>query len=170
MNNIAAHAQLKSFKVVLQSEGVPFYFYISLYFRFWQCLNMVSLLPVMVSFGAAGVLRNFQFCEVEGSRTLGDLLSLFGPDGWSSCSWNEVIIKLSTTKLGGLDKFSLNNSVDLVLRILKADVLWLVFENPPLIGRNAFDLLKQAQTAKVLPSTIEKPINQKQELRNILFI
>ena len=98
---------------------------------------------------------------------MGDLLSLFGLEGWSTINWNEVVVKVSSSKSGGFDKFSLNNSVDLVLRILKTDVLWVIFEKcvrepPPLLINNAFDLLKQAQTAKVLPSKIKKPFNRKQ--------
>ena len=134
---------------------------------------MESILPVMVSFGTPCALRNFQLCEVEGSRKLGDLLSLFGLEGWSTINWNEVVVKVSSSKSGGFDKFSLNNSVDLVLRILKTDVLWVIIEKcvrepPPLLVNNAFDLLKQAQTAKVLPSKIKKPFNQKQKLFNSL--
>ena len=119
----------------------------------------------MVSFGTPCAFRNFQLCEVEGSRKLGDLLSLFGLEGWSTINWNEVVVKVSSSKSGGFDKFSQNNSVDLVLRILKTDVLWVIFEKcvrepPPLLINNAFDLLKQAQTTKVLPSKIKKPFNQ----------
>ena len=84
---------------------------------------MASILPVMVSFGTPCALRNFQLCEVEGSRKLGDLLSLFGLEGWSTINWNEVVVKVSSSKSGGFEKFSLDNSVDLVLRILKTDVL-----------------------------------------------
>ena len=83
--------------------------------------------------------------------------------------------KVPGNLFGGFDKFSLNNSVDLVLRRLKTDVLCVIFEKcvkepPPLLVKNAFILLQQAQTAKVLPQKIEKPFNQKQELLNSLVV
>ena len=96
-------------------------------------------------------------------------------EGWSTINWNDVVVKVSSSKSVGFDKFSLDNYVDLVLRILKTDVLWVIFEKcvkepPPLLVKNAFDLIKQAQTAKVLPSKIKKPFNQKQELFNSLVV
>ena len=125
---------------------------------------------VMVSFGSQGGLRSFALSEVDGSIKLNELVALFGPEGWSLN--NNVSVKISSSKTGGFDKFSLNNSVNLVLKILKTDVLWIVFEKvvaKPLVMKNAFDVLKQAQGIKMLPKKIDKPINQKQELFNKMF-
>ena len=64
----------------------------------------------------------------------------------------------------------MTNSVSLVSRILKTDVIWIQYEkisttnNLPL--KNAFELLKVASNAKALPDKITNPINQKQELFN----
>ena len=124
--------------------------------------------PVMVSFGNVGGLRSFQLLEVQDSDMLSDLVSQFEPENWSGEN-SSISVKISNTKMGGFDKFSLRNSISLVLRVLKADVLWIVFEKSvtkPLEPKNAFLLLKQAQQGKVLPKKIEKPINQKQILFN----
>ena len=50
----------------------------------------------------------------------------FGNAGGSNMS--SLTVKISATKSGGFDKFSLRNSVSLVLRVLKTDVLWIVFQ------------------------------------------
>ena len=129
---------------------------------------------VMVSFGTPGGLRSYQLCEVQDSSLLGELVSQFAPDGWSSGGANDqscICVKISSTKSGGFDKFSLMNSVSLVMRVLKSDVLWITFEknvSKPVDVPNAFEILREAQANKALPRKIEKPFNQKQILFNSL--
>lgn len=131
--------------------------------------------PAMISFGNPGCLRSFQLCEVQGSSLLGDLMSQFAPDGWAGGSGGEqssICVKISSTKSGGFDKFSLMNSVSLVMRVLKSDVLWITFEknvSKPVDVPNAFAILREAQANKALPRKIEKPFNQKQVLFNSLL-
>ena len=84
-------------------------------------------IPVMLSFGKEGGLRSFKLQEGSRSDVLGDLVSLHGLEGWQS-NEEEVSVKISSCKAGGFDKFSLKNTVSLVLRVLKTDVLWIVFE------------------------------------------
>jgi hypothetical protein len=76
-----------------------------------------------------------------------------GPEVWQRNE--EVSVKISSCKTGGFDNFSLKNTVGLVLRVLKADVLWIVFEKktarPVIETKNAFDVLRKAQAVKVLP-------------------
>ena len=79
-----------------------------------------------------------------------------------------IFKRVSSSRSGSFDKFSLTNSVSLVSRILKTDVIWVQYEkiatpnNLPL--KNAFELLKVASKVKALPDKITNPINQKQEL------
>ena len=92
---------------------------------------MGSEVPVaaMLSFGTPGGLRSFQLCVVQGCAVLGDLVSQFAPDGWArDGDQSSIVVKISSTKSGGFDKFSLMNSVSLVMRVLKSDVLWITFE------------------------------------------
>ena len=79
--------------------------------------------------------------------------------------------KVSQSKSSPFDKFNLNNSVDLVLRVLKTDVLWIRFEKslPPVskqVSKNAFQLLYNAQSRKTLPAKLKDPFNQKMTLFN----
>ena len=67
-----------------------------------------------------------------------------------------------------------NNSVDLVLRVLKTDVLWIRYERtlpqPAKVPiKNAFEVLRLAQVQKALPDKIIDPFNQKLNLFNILI-
>ena len=84
-------------------------------------VKMESQVAAMVSFGNLGALRSFQLCEIQAGDLLGDIVSRFGPEGWChdpSC----ISVKISITKSGGFDKFSLRNSISLVMRVLKTDV------------------------------------------------
>ena len=125
-------------------------------------------MPAMVSFGNLGSLRSYQLCEVRAVDMLGDLVSQFGPESWCS-NQSCISVRISTSKSGGFDKFSLRKSISLVMRVLKTDVLWIVFEKSdpkPVELTNAFILLRQAQSTKSLPNKLEKPFNQKQVLFN----
>ena len=130
---------------------------------------MEAKVPVMISFGNQGGLRSFKLCEVKDCELLSDLIPQYGSDSWDG-DQSGVSVKISSCKNGGFDKFSLTNSVGLILRVLKTDVLWIVFEKsfvkPVFETVNAFDVLKEAQVGKVLPPKIEKPFNQKQALFN----
>ena len=70
--------------------------------------------PVMLSFGNAGGLRNFQLHEVQSTALLDDVLDQCGPANWRS-NMSSLTVKISATKSGGFDKFSLRNSVSLVI-------------------------------------------------------
>ena len=76
--------------------------------------------PVMLSFGNAGGLRNFQLHEVQSTALLDDVLDQCGPENWRS-NMSSLTVKISATKSGGFDKFSLRNSVSLVLRVMKTE-------------------------------------------------
>ena len=133
---------------------------------------MEERIASMLSFGNEGGLRSFKLYEVNKSESLGDLISQYGPENWGS-DHSDVFVKISSSKSGGFDKFSTRNTVDLVVKVLKTDVLWVVFERSvtksiPQV-KNAFDLLKRAQVEKALPPKIESPINQKQELFNTII-
>ena len=64
--------------------------------------------PVMLSFGNEGGLRSFNLQEGNNSNVLGDLISRHGPEGWLNN--DEVSVKISSSKTGGFDKFSLKNT------------------------------------------------------------
>ena len=70
--------------------------------------------------------------------------------------------------------FNLNNSVDLFLRVLKTDILWIRYEislpQPAKVPiKNAFEVLRSAQVLKSLPEKLIDPFNQKLNLFNILI-
>ena len=99
---------------------------------------------------------------------MGSVLLKEGPEGLTADS--NILVKVSSSRSGCFDKFSLTNSVSLVSRFLKTDVIWIQFEktatpvNLPL--KNTFDMLKGASNAKSIPDKIISPTNQKQELFN----
>ena len=77
----------------------------------------------MVTFGIENSSSSFRLFEVGRCDTLGKLMEKFGPDDWGDQDTN-IIVKVSQSKTSSFDKFNLNNSVDLVLRVLKTNVLW----------------------------------------------
>jgi hypothetical protein len=93
---------------------------------------MASLVPVMISFGMESSSNSFSLFEVDRKEKLSDLVESHGPDDWGDLS-TTIVTKVSQSKSSPFDKFNLNNSVDLVLRVLKTDVLWIRFEKslPP---------------------------------------
>ena len=132
---------------------------------------MSNIVPVMVSYGVENSHNSFQLSEVPGSYTLGKVLEIIGPDDWGGESAG-IVVKVSNSKSSSYDKFSLSNSVDLVMRILKTDVLWVKFEKPlppkaPV--KNAFDILRSAQVQKRLPEKLSDPFNQKLSLFNTVL-
>ena len=125
-------------------------------------------LPVMVSFHSLeGSLQSFQFLEVNKTDTLKALLDKYGPESWGQ----EIVkVKASSSRSGSFDKFSLTNTISLVARILKTDVVWFVFEKETLFPKtplkNAFEVLKGASNSRALPAPLIDPFTQKQELFN----
>ena len=125
--------------------------------------------PVMVSFhNMSGSVNSFQLVQEDKSTTLRSILEEKGPPAWLAM---DVSVKVSTSRSGHYDKFSLDNQVNLVSQILKTDVIWVIFERntpPPIVicPKNAFDVLKQAAKSKTLPDPLINPINQKQDLFN----
>lgn len=125
--------------------------------------------PVMLGFhNLTGSQTGFHISEVDKNATLGSVLLAEGPEDWTS--QDNMIVKVSPSRSGNYDKFSLTNSISLVSRILKTDVIWIIFEREvvpvTLPTRNAFEYLKNASSAKGLPEQILDPFNQKQELFN----
>ena len=102
-----------------------------------------------------------------------DILSKHGPEDWHP--FEDVTIKSSSSRSGNFDKFSLSNSVELIGRILKTDVVWVIYEKQNVLRTrslptiNAFELLKNAASARGLPGPIVKPFNQKQNLFNSIL-
>ena len=110
----------------------------------------------------------FQLMEVAKDASLESILLLHEcSEDWDVSS---IRVKVSSSRSGSYDIFSLKNSVNLVARILKTDIIWVIFymiTNPnkfPL--RNAFDVLKSGANSKVLPDPLVNPFTQKQELFN----
>ena len=128
---------------------------------------MVADTPVMVSFGHQ-TLHSFSLQEVKEEDTLEQILECFGPDSWLEN--NNVTVKISDSRNGCYDIFSLKNPVYLVMRILKTEILWINFTKPIATSsvpvRNAFDVLRGASEAKTLPKKIINPINEKAVLFN----
>ena len=93
---------------------------------------MCSTVPVMALFGIENSNTSFRLCEVARCDTLGKVMEKFGQDDWGDAATN-IVVKVSHSKSSSFDKFHLNNTVDLVLRVLKTDVLWMKFEKilPP---------------------------------------
>ena len=125
--------------------------------------------PVMLGFhNLTGSQTGFHISEVDKNATLGSVLLAEGPEDWTS--QDNIIVKVSSSRSGNYDKFSLTNSISLVSRILKTDVVWIIFEKEAvpvtMPTRNAFEYLKNASSAKGLPEQILDPFNQKQELFN----
>ena len=102
-----------------------------------------------------------------------DILTKHGPENWHP--FEDVTIKSSSSRSGNFDKFSLSNSVELIGRILKTDVVWVIYEKQNVLRTrslqtiNAFELLKNAASARGLPEPIVKPFNQKQNLFNSIL-
>ena len=128
--------------------------------------------PVMASFGSENSQTSFQLCEVSRCDTLGNLMTKFGPDDWGDES-SRIVVKISQSKSSSFDKFHLNNSLDLILRILKTDILWIKFEKmlpqSNVATKNAFEVLRTAQASKTLPDKITDPFNQKLVLFNTVL-
>ena len=96
---------------------------------------------------------------------------------------DDFLVKASAGRSGSFDKFSPANRISLVARILKTDVLWVIYEKVSKTNRlplkNAFDILKCAASSQGLPDPIPSPFNHKQLLfnqvlgflkeRNVLF-
>ena len=84
-------------------------------------------------------------------------------------------VKVSTSEGGDSIPFHMRISIDQASKMLRSDVLWVTFQfpseksAPSLNTRNAFDVLKLAQTTKKsLPAKYPKPINGSFELFNKL--
>ena len=125
--------------------------------------------PVMLGFhNLTGSQTGFHISEVNRIATLGSVLLAEGPEDWTS--QDNITVKVSSSRSGNYDKFSLTNSISLVSKILKTDVIWIIFEKKvvpvTMPTRNAFEYLKNASSAKGLPEQILDPFNQKQELFN----
>ena len=119
--------------------------------------------PVMISFhNLAGSSNSFKLIQVEKSATFESVLEGECPEGWEEATEN-IKVKVSAARSGSFDKFGLNNTVGLVSRILKTDVIWVIFEkfSTPIVfpTRNAFDVLKSAASSKGLPEQISNPCN-----------
>ena len=130
---------------------------------------MVADVPVMVSFGHPP-LHGFSMKEVDTDDTLQKVLEVFRPETWNDDT-AAVVVKVSDTRDGGYDKFSLKNTIGLVKRIRKTDILWINFEKPlfptsTVPVKNAFEILKGASDAKTLPTKISNPVNEKAALFN----
>lgn len=129
-----------------------------------------SKVPVMLGFhNITGSKAGFHISEVNKDATLGSVLLAEGPEDWTS--QDNIVVKVSSSRSGNYDKFSLTNSISLVSRILKTDIIWIIFEKAfadpvTLPTRNAFEYLKNASKSKGLPEKILNPFNQKQELFN----
>ena len=105
----------------------------------------------MVSCGIENNNNSFKLLQVSGGDTFGKILESFVPDDWGDTS--DIIVKASQSKSSSFDKFNLCNTVDLVMRILRTDVLWVKYEKmlPSLSKiptKNAFDVLRTAQSQK----------------------
>ena len=130
--------------------------------------SCATTVPVMIRFlNLTGSQGSFHISEVDKTSTLGSVLQKEGVESWTADD-SDIQVRVSSSRSGSFDKFSLTNSVSLVSRILKTDVIWVQYEkiatpnNLPL--KNAFELLKVASKVKALPDKITNPINQKQEL------
>ena len=103
--------------------------------------------PAMVLFGMENTANSYKLFEVNKSDTLEDLIEKCGPEEWGVTP-DRIDVKVSHSKQAGFDKFNLKNTVDLVLRVLKCDVLWIKFERSlPKINlptKNVFDVLFSA--------------------------
>ena len=127
----------------------------------------------MVKFGETeNTVASYRLFEVNRFDTLGEIVQKFGPENWGDLPPGDGIgVKVSHSKSASYDKFSLNNTMDLVLRVLKSDVLWIKYEKtqpakPPFPTKNAFQVLFTAQNQKTLPQKIPNPFNQKLTLFN----
>ena len=132
---------------------------------------MAGNVPVMVAFGHPP-LHTFSLKEVLSEDTLETILEDYGPDTWGQNS-NTAAVKVSSSRDGGYDKFNLRNTVNLVMKILKSDVIWIRFEKPTPVSsvpiKNAFDVLKNASNFKTLPKKIQNPVHEKAVLFNDLI-
>ena len=124
----------------------------------------------MVSFhNLSGSLSSFSLTEADKNATLGSLLMAEGPENWTT--QENIQVKVSSSRSGSYDRFSLTNTISLISRVLKTDVIWIIFEklsipSSILPTKNAFDVLKSASKSKGLPDPILSPFNQKHELYN----
>ena len=101
---------------------------------------------------------------------LSQLLEKFGPNDWGDFP-TSITTRVSQARSSTYDKFNLNNSVDLVLRILKTDVIWITFEKEIIpvskkVTQNAFQVLFDAQNRTTLPAKLNNPFTQKLSLFN----
>ena len=117
-----------------------------------NCEGCGCKVPVMVSFhNLSGSLSNFSLTESDKSATLGSLLVAEGPENWTS--QENIQVKVSSSRSGSYDRFSLTNTISLISRVLKTDVIWIIFEkfsipSTNLPSKNAFDVLKCASNRR----------------------
>ena len=91
--------------------------------------------------------------EVDADDTLQKVLEVFCPETWNDDTAT-VVVKVSDSRDGGYDKFSLKNTIGLVKRIRKTDILWINFEKSlfptsTVPVKNAFEILKGASDEKL---------------------
>ena len=124
---------------------------------------------IMVAFHMMPESRgSFQLMEVAKDATLESII--FQHECSEDWDVSSIRVKVSSSRSGSYDKFSLRNSVSLVARILKTDILWIIFDKVSTSNKrpvkNAFDMLKSGANLKALPDPLVNPFNQKQELFN----
>ena len=92
------------------------------------------------------------------------------PDDWGDIS-TSITTRVSQARSSIYDKYNLNNSVDLVLRVLKTYVLCIKLEKDLIpvfrkVAQNAFQVLFDAQNRTTLPAKLNNPFTQKLSLFN----
>ena len=81
---------------------------------------------IMVAFHMMPESRgSFQLMEVAKDATLESII--FQHECSEDWDVSSIRVKVSSSRSGSYDKFSLRNSVSLVARILKTDILWIIF-------------------------------------------
>ena len=80
----------------------------------------------MVSFqNLSGSRESFTLIEVDKNSTLESILvGEDKPEDWTN---ENIRVKVSSARSGSYDSFTLKNTVSLVARILKTDVIWVIF-------------------------------------------
>ena len=138
-------------------------------------MAMADEVPVMVAIQRTISKPRFSCILVDKGKKFSTLYHEVSADEENNNKDIEPVVKVSTTESGDTIPFLGRITIDQASKMLRSDILWVTFELPleksvpPPNIRNAFDILKQAQSTKSsLPNKYLNPINGSFELFNKL--
>ena len=136
----------------------------------------VSEIPLMVSISKSIATAKYRCILADKQKKLSAVFEEFAAEHDEALDTNTTpIVKVGTSEMGEQKPFNSRISVEQAAKMLNTDTLWVKFEfpadevAPPLNTRNAFDVLRSAQSTKsCLPEKYKNPSNGSFQLFNKL--